>query len=44
MVYGYIFGEVHSEWLMYGGKFVFQNRLGLYLEENLRLKIDWVNL
>ena len=26
--------------LIYGGKFTFQNRLGLYLDGNLRLKID----
>ena len=32
---------LYSEGLIYGGKFVFQNRLGLYLEGNLRLKIDW---
>ena len=32
---------LYSEGLIYGGKFAFQNRLGLYLEENLRLKIDW---
>ena len=30
--------------LIYGGKFAFQNRLSLYLEGNLRLKIDWVSL
>ena len=29
------------EGLIFGGKFAFQNRLGLYLEGNLRLKIDW---
>ena len=28
---------------MYGGKFAFQNRLGLYLEGNFRLKIDWAS-
>ena len=28
---------------MYGGKFAFQNRLGLYLELNLRPKIDWAS-
>ena len=32
------------EGLIYGGKFAFQNRLGLYLAGNLRLKIHWVNL
>ena len=29
------------EGIIYGGKFAFQNRLGLDLEGNLRLKIDW---
>ena len=29
---------------IYGGNFAFQNRLGLYLEGNLRLKIDWASL
>ena len=29
---------------MYGGQFAFQNRLGLYLEGYLRLKIDWASL
>ena len=24
------------------GNFAFQNRLGLYVEGNLRLKIDWL--
>ena len=28
---------------MYGGKFAFQNRLGLYLEGNFRLNIDWAS-
>ena len=28
--------------LIYGGKFAFQNRLGLYFKENLRLKIHWL--
>ena len=32
------------EGLMYGGEIAFQNRLGLYSEENLRLKIDWASL
>ena len=32
------------EGLIYGGKFVFQNQLGLYLEGNLHLKIDWASL
>ena len=32
------------EGLIYGGKFVFQNRLDLYLEGNLHLKIDWASL
>ena len=27
--------------LIYGGKFALQNRLTLYLERNLRLRIDW---
>lgn len=30
--------------LIYGGKFAPQNRLGFYLEGNLRLKIDWASL
>ena len=30
--------------LVYGGKFAFQNRIGLYLEGNLRLNIDWARL
>ena len=30
--------------LIYGGKFAFQNRLGLYFKENLRLKIHWACL
>ena len=29
---------------MNGRKFAFQNLLGLYLEGNLHLKIDWANL
>ena len=29
---------------VYGEKFVFQNWLGLYLEGNLRLKIDWASI
>ena len=32
------------EVLTYSGKFAFQNRLGLYWEGNLRLKIDWASL
>ena len=32
------------EGLINGGKFAFQNRLGLYLQGNLRLKIDWASL
>ena len=32
------------EGLIYGGRFAFQNRLGLYLEGNLGLKIDWASL
>ena len=32
------------EGLIYGGKPAFQNRLGLYLEGNLRLKVDWASL
>ena len=32
------------EGLIYGGKFAFQNRPGLYWERNLRLKIDWASL
>jgi len=26
---------------IFGGKFAFQNRQGLYWEGNIRLKIDW---
>ena len=37
----HIFGGVV---LIYGGKFVLQNRLGLYLEGNLCLKIDWASI
>ena len=29
---------------LYGGKFAFQSRLGLYWEGNLRPKIDWASL
>ena len=36
---GLIFGGACIS--VYGEKFVFQNWLGLYLEGNLRLKIDW---
>ena len=32
------------EGLIYGGNFAFENRLGLYLEGNLSLKIDWTSL
>ena len=35
---------LYSEGLINGGKFAFQKRLGLYLEGNLRLKIDWASL
>ena len=31
------------EGLEYGRKFALQNRLGLYLEANLRLKTDWAS-
>ena len=31
------------EGLIYGGKFAFQNRPGLYWERNLRLKINWAS-
>ena len=31
------------EGLIYGESFAFQNRLGLYLEGDLRLKIHWAN-
>ena len=34
------FRGLFLEGLIYGGKFAFQNRLGLYFEGNLRLKID----
>ena len=33
----------NSEGLIYGGKFAFQNRLSLYWEGNLRLKINWAS-
>ena len=36
--------SLYSEGLIYGGKFAFQNRPGLYWERNLRLKIDWASL
>ena len=32
------------EGLIYGGNFAFENRLGLYLEGNLSLEIDWTSL
>ena len=32
------------EGLMYEGKFAFQNRLGLYWEGKMHLKIHWVSL
>ena len=35
---------LYSGGLIYGEKFAFQNRLGLYLEEKLRFKIDWASL
>ena len=35
---------LYWEGLINGGKFAFQNRLSLYLEGNLRIKIDWANL
>ena len=39
---------LYLEGLINGGKFAFQNQLGLYsclyLEGNLRLKIDWASL
>ena len=38
------FGGLYSEALAYGGNFAFQSRLGLFLEGNLRLKIDWASL
>ena len=38
---GLYFSKAFFEVLTFGGKFAFQNRLGLYLEGNLRLKIDW---
>ena len=31
------------ERLIYGGKIAFHNRLGLHLEGNLPLKIDWAS-
>ena len=38
---GFVFGGAYislfPEGLIYGGKFAFQNRLGLYLEGTLRL-------
>ena len=41
---GLLLEELIFEGLINGGKLSFQNRLGLYLEGNLRLKIGWVNL
>ena len=38
------FSKALFEGLIYGGKFAFQNRLGLYLDGNVRLKIDWASL
>ena len=32
------------EGIIYGGKFSFQNWLGLYWEGNLRFNIDWAGL
>ena len=40
----YFWRSLCSEGLICGGKFPFQSRLGIYLEVNLRLKIDWANL
>ena len=44
----YFWRGLYSEGLINGGKFAFQNQLGLYsclyLEGNLRLKIDWASL
>ena len=40
----YIFQRPLFEGLMYGGKFVFENRVGLYLKGNLRLKNDYASL
>ena len=39
-----LFEGLFLEGLIYGGKFAFQNRLGLYLAGNLRLKIHWADL
>ena len=33
-----------GKYLIFGEKIAFQNRLGLYSEGNLRLKIDWARL
>ena len=41
---GFIYSGVGGGMLIYGGKFVLQNRLGLYLEGNLCLKIDWASI
>ena len=40
----FFFASLYSEGLLYGGKLSFQNQLGLYLEGNLRLKIDWASI
>ena len=35
---------LYSEGRIYGEEFVLQNRLGLYLEGDKCLKIDWASL
>ena len=39
----YIFQRPFFEGLIYGGKFAFQTRLGLYWEGNLRVNINWAS-
>ena len=43
---GLIFGRAYIRrgLIKYEGELSFQNRLSLYLEEKLRLKIGWANL
>ena len=41
---GLYFSKALFEGLIYGGNLAFQNRLGLNLEGNLRLRIDWASL
>ena len=44
IIYRIITRGLYSEGHMYEGKFAWQNRLGLYWDRNLRLKIYWASL